>query len=317
VGCVVLRRTFISLAFLLALVPELALGKSGIRIVNLMPAFFKADAQSLALNVRVQRFKEYVLYPNRDVYDMGYAALDDPHIAWYLNALADRVANIRKATETVEDALPKYESGFESAFPKFDPQTVAIYIMPSMGSFDGMTKDVNGKHGLLIGIDNFSAENLPLGIFVDHEMFHIYHHEINPTFFVTSSENDLYEYGLYRQLWAEGLATYVSQQLNPGSSNAAALASADLANLSPGDTRKLACLISDNLDSTQPGYSGLFFDESQHPKGLPPRGGYFIGYLVARDLGKTHSLSDLADLNGSKLHDAIADDVRALCGKQS
>lgn len=235
--------------------------------------------------------------------------------AWYLGELTSRLLSIRKTTETMEQSLPQYELAFESAFPRFNHETVVIYLMPSMGSFDGMTKDVNGKHGLLIGVDNFSSENLPLGIFVDHEMFHIYHHEINPTFFVTSSENDLYRYGLYRQLWAEGLATYVSQKLNPRSSNADAFASSELANLSPSDTRKLACLVSDNLDSTQEGYSALFFDESQHPKGLPRRGGYNIGYLVARDLGKAYNLSDLADLNGSKLHDAIASDVRALCGK--
>lgn len=310
------KRALIALTVLVCLVPRIAIGESaGIQTVNLMPAFFSSQARTASLDERIARFKDRVLYPNGAVYNMGYVALDDPHIAWYLRSVSSKLPNIERTASLIERTLPADVSSFEAAFPKFKPQTVSVYLMPSMGSFDGMTKDVNGKHALLIGVDAFSSENLPVGIFMDHELFHIYHHAINPTFFVTSSENDLNQFGLYRQLWAEGLATYVSQKLNSGATDSQALASTDLANLSTEDSRKLACLVSDNLDSTESGYAALLFDVSEHPKGLPSRGGYYVGYLIARELSRTYSLSALAELNGDALHSAIANRVHQLCGK--
>lgn len=308
-----MRRSFLALAFVAALAMP-ALGKDGVGVVNLMPAFFRADASGVALNVRVQRFKEDVVRPNADLYDPKYFALDDQHIAQYLGGLDPSLASIRSSTDAIEGSMPAHEASFEAAFPKFDPHTVSIYLMPSMGNFDGMTRDVNGQHALLIGVDAFAREQFPLGIFLAHEMFHIYQHEVNPAFFVTASENDLYEHGLYRQLWAEGLATFVSQKLNPGASNAAVLASSDLANLSGDDVRRLACFVDRRLDSQHAGDAALLFDASQHPRGLPARGGYYIGYLVASDLGKTYSLADLADLNGNGLREAIGTRVHAICG---
>ncbi|MBV9271417.1 MAG: hypothetical protein JO165_09995 [Candidatus Eremiobacteraeota bacterium] len=312
-----IRRVLIALAFFFTLSQSVALTKTPgtIATVDLMRAFFTADAASLPLDKRIELFKEKILYPNRSLYD-GQGPFDDVHIAWYLNELTPKTPQLRRFTTAVATALPAYEAKFESAFPKFDPATVTIYLMPSMGHFDGMTKDVGGNHGLLIGVDNLSQENLSIGIFLDHEMFHIYHHDINRAFFPTSSENDLYQYGLYRQVWAEGLATYVSQQLNPGASTADVLASADLANLSQSDAKKLACIVSAHFGSNDVNYAGLLFDESQHPAALPPRGGYYVGYVLAKDLGRSRTLSELADMRGDELYNTLHAIVSSLCGEK-
>lgn len=278
-----------------------------------MPGFFAAENAGIPIDARVRIFKERILYPYPELYDEGYFTVDDPHVAWYLSRLLPKVLAIRQFETALERSLPSYESAFESAFPNFQQNTITIYLMPSLAVFDGMTRDVQGKHALLIGIDNFAQEDLPMGVFIDHEMFHIYHHEINPQFFPTSSENDLYEYGLYRQLWAEGLATYVSAKLNPTASKAEVLASADLANLQPSGTRYLACNMEAALDSTDAAESALFFDEDRHPKGLPSRGGYYIGYLVASQLGKSSTLAQLDGLNGERLENDIRAAVHSLC----
>jgi len=285
-----------------------------IPIVDLTPSFFAAiDPTTGSLAMRLERFKEDELYPNEELFDEPYFALSDPHLAWYFERLGSSRADLQSFTLSLKKELPRYEATFEGAFPKFDPQSLTIYLMPGFGSFDGMTRDIAGKHGLLIGVDNLEAERSTVPVFLTHELFHIYHHEINPTFFLTSSEDDLYRYGLYRELWAEGMATYVSQKLNPGTTLQQALFSKSLASLSPADTRKLACLLERALDSTNENDSALFFDGGVHPDGLPARGGYFIGYEIATQLGASRTLGELADLRGDDLRHDIGSGVRALC----
>lgn len=311
-----MKRSFLPLVFL-AVSALPAIAGTPIRVVSIMPSFFAIlpGDQKSTLGDRVKAFKETVVYPNVDLYDRGMFTLDDPHIAWYLGGIAKDVPKFRELTTSLEHTLPRYEAAFESAFPKFDPSTVQIYLMPSMNTFDGMTTDLKDIHALLIGVDTLASEKPNLGVFVDHELFHIYHHVINPSFFATSSENDLYRYGLYRQLWAEGLATYVSQQLNPSASNADALASTALANLSESGTRQLACLAHDNMDSKESRYSSLLFDADAHPDNLPSRGGYYIGYLVAKQLNRRQSLSDLADLRGDNLRTLVGNALATFVAK--
>ncbi|HEY2473595.1 MAG TPA: DUF2268 domain-containing putative Zn-dependent protease [Candidatus Cybelea sp.] len=285
-----------------------------IPVVDMTGPFFAAiDPQSGQVAQRVDSFKEKLLYPNHELFNEPYFRLDDPHIAWYLQRQEASLANLRAFHASLTESLPRLEDSFERAFPAFDPQTVQLFIMPGFGVFDGMTSVVGGKLALLIGIDNLAQESSAVPVLLTHELFHIYHHEANPAFFVTATENDLYKYGLYRELWAEGLATHVSQALNPGATEAQALFSQSLANLQAADRRRLACLIDKNLSSTDLKTSDLFFDGGIHPDGLPSRGGYYIGYLVAKQLGSRYSLAQLAQLSGDELQRDVSDGVHALC----
>lgn len=283
------------------------------QIVDLMNPFFATNVPAQPIARRVTLFKERVLYPNPALYDNGYAALDDPHIAWYLQHEAKDAASVGEAHALLVRALPQVLSSFAAAFPKFNPATLTVYLMPSMGSFDGMTKDVDGHHGLLLGVDNIAEEKAPTGVLIDHELFHVYHHDVNPAFFPTKTENDLYQFGVYRQVWAEGMATFVSQQLNAGTTEATALFSQRLASLPVQDRKLLACFVEQHFDSRSGADATLLFDGGKHPPGLPARGGYLIGYLVAKQLSAKMSLSQLADLQGDTLESALRAGVHALC----
>lgn len=289
---------------------------AAVQVVDLMPGLYAAESVEPA-SARVAQFKARVLDPNRTLFANTGILLDDKHVDAYLNAVDAQLSAVHAMDQTLAQSIPSIAASFASAFPKFRPESVVIYLTPSMGVFDGMTQDVDGHHGLLLGVDNIAAENPPLGVLVDHEMFHIYHHDVNPTFFPTKSENDLYQYGIYRQVWAEGLATYVSQQLNPGTTDVTALFSKKLATLPVAQTQALGCLIEQRFDSRSADVADLLFDGSNHPPALPSRGGYLIGYLIAKDLGASHSLADLADMSGSSLEGAVRSRVRTLCTKGS
>ena len=284
-----------------------------VQVVDLLPGLYAAESVEPTA-ARVARFKTDVLEPNHTLFADTGIVLNDAQLGAYLNAVDPQLPAVRAMEQTLEASIPPIAASFASAFPKFRPQSVVIYLTPSLGDFDGMTQDVDGHHGLLLGVDNIAAEHAPLGVLIDHELFHIYHHDVNPAFFPTKSENDLYQYGIYRQLWAEGLATYVSRQLNPGTTEATALFSQRLATLPAAQVQQLACFVEQRFDSRSANDANLLFDGGQHPPGLPARGGYLIGYLLAQDLGTSHTLAELADMSGDTLEHALHTRVQTLCG---
>jgi hypothetical protein len=221
---------------------------AAVQVVDLMPGLYAAESVEPTA-ARVARFKADVLDPNRAVFANTGVPLDDADLGAYLDAVNAQLPAVHAMERELAQRIPSITASFAAAFPKFRPGSVVIYLTPSMGDFDGMTQDIDGHHGLLLGVENIAAENPPLGVLIDHETFHVYHHDVNPVFFPTKSENDLYQYGIYRQVWAEGMATYVSQQLNPGTSAATALFSKKLAALPAAQTQQLACLVEARFDS--------------------------------------------------------------------
>jgi hypothetical protein len=80
--------------------------------------------------------------------------------------------------------------------------------MVALGCFNGRSQVIAGRESLLLGLDNIAyLHETNLTPLIEHELFHRYHYphfEFHP-------EQDQ---PLWVRLWAEGLATYVEQQLN-------------------------------------------------------------------------------------------------------
>jgi len=123
--------------------------------------------------------------------------------------------------------------------------------------------------------------------FFHHELFHVYHAQ----FFDECAQ-------AWCALWMEGLATLAAQRLNPGASDAELLLNqprpirADVER----DRSAAVCAVARLVDSKAAAdYAGLF---SNGPalEGLPPRVGYYVGYLVAEEAARGRSLMSLAHL---------------------
>lgn len=281
-----------------------------IRVVDLMPAFFSAWNEGVGKPVdeRVRLLKVRLLYPNAAAYNAPEFGLDDPRLAWYLRNVEPSVPAMRRMTEQAGQSIPAAERAFVAAFPDLKPLTV--YILPSLLHFDGQTR--NGT--LFLGIDGlvaFERNNADLSVLMTHELFHIYHYQVNRASFGESGSSDA---AVDVQAWTEGLATYVSARLNPNAPRTHVLMSEELAALSPQKTRALACAMEPKLLSAQPDDANLFFDAGVHPPELPARGGYLIGMLAAEQQGRTRTLRELALMTPSDVRSAIAERVRSLCG---
>jgi hypothetical protein len=56
-----------------------------------------------------------------------------------------------------------------------------------------------------------------------------------------------------------------------------------------------------NLDSKLVETWQPFMSDAKNDKGIPPRAGYFIGYLIAQEIGKKMPMRRMAQLRGDKL----------------
>jgi len=177
---------------------------------------------------------------------------------------------------------------FITTFSDFKSET-PIYILHSLGRFNGATRDLNGKSYLMFGVD-FMAKyhgwenDTP---FFHHELFHV-HHE---NFFQCNDE-------LWCSLWTEGLATYVSHQLNSSASNDELMLNIP-ENMIKNIRSKLLYSLTDlkaKFYSKESETYSSFFNFRKDETSLPYRRGYYLGYILAQEIGKKYNIEELAKM---------------------
>jgi len=263
---------------------------------DLMPGFWAywERAKSLAVAEQFRLFEEMVRKPNAAVYDGAFHGVPKPPSEFVPKTLAqvpELETRMRKLSAKLAADLPSELDAFRRAFPKFQC-AVPVYFLFSGGAFDGATRDVSGKTALLFGLDVIARLNEELSPLVVHELFHVYHDEVVP------EDSGTIAWGL----WQEGLATYVSRELNP---NVAEQDICCLPKIDPvkDEFRRISAELRDNLDSKDRKVYARFFLGGQDID-IPERSGYYVGYLIAEEAGRTRSLEELAALS--------PEDVRAL-----
>lgn len=209
---------------------------------------------------------------------------------------AQREAFLARAA-SFEDLLAPAYASFTQSFP--DTGAIGdIHILHSFGEMDGGTRSFGDRIYLIFGIDVMArahtfTDETP---FFHHELFHIYHGRRFP-----ECEE------VWCSLWSEGLATYVSAELNPDASASQLLLDVPEPIAGPVDAnlREAVCTVRSRLDSREGSDMSALFSFQRLNERLPPRFGYYVGYLAARELGRTHSLQQLADMNHSELRPAL------------
>jgi len=189
------------------------------------------------------------------------------------------------------------QAAFLATFPDARP-VGDIYFVHSLGRMDGGTREYNGRTYFIFGADVMARIHTPgqARPFFNHEIFHFYHAPYFP-------ECE----AVWCSLWAEGLAVYVAEQINPGASDAALLLTTPRPIRPEVDANlpRAACTVKAVIDSErQEDYAPLFFGNG-NPAGLPPRFGYYVGYLVAKEAGRTHSVQELAHMRPAEVRPLI------------
>ena len=277
-----------------------------------MPAFWKFWDTTIteSTDKRVSAFFNTVVAAYPDLFRNGLiasGALTDlesvpeaqARVAKYLQDVSSFIPAMRKITITIRDKFSQYVQQFSTQFPDYAPTTPVYFSLSLFGFSAGLL--VSGENtGLYCGVDELArmyGSTGNLKVILQHELFHQYHHQIAPEI---SEDRAAWAF-----MWEEGLATYVSQLMNPGATADQALVRpAQLSELARPHLPNIARQILDHADSTNPNdYIALFSEQT--PSDYPPRSGYFVGYLVAKKLAATHSLVELVHLRGPQLKLAV------------
>jgi hypothetical protein len=202
---------------------------------------------------------------------------------------AIRADYVRKAQQ-FGAALPAYLASFKATFPDANPPA-DIYVLHSLGEMDGGMREIDGRTPLIFGVDRMATlhGNGNESAFFHHELFHAYH---------LPRMQGCADAHVWSNLWIEGLATYVSTVMNPQASDQERL----LALPDNMATRTRAMLpqawaqLEPILDSEDEAtYANLFL--LRGTAALPRRRGYYLGFLVAQEAGKTRDVRALARLD--------------------
>jgi hypothetical protein len=255
-------------------------------VTNLMPAFWPywEAARDAGPDDQLRLFNEMLRVPNAMVYDgilNGLPISPEELVPRAMQRTRPFEATMRELSGRIDAELPRQLESFRQYFPDFQC-TTPVYFLFSAGAFDGAVRQIGGRTALLFGLDVIARihGNLLSPLFV-HELFHVHQRAVAPV----APEK------LYWAVWQEGLATYVSRQLNPDVSESSICCLPDV----PAVTAAMPTLIPDllsRLDSEQPeDYARYLLGGATD---IPARSGYYFGYRVAAELAKDRSLHELA-----------------------
>ncbi len=201
--------------------------------------------------------------------------------------VAPKMSTVRKLHLTAADTIREVVNSFQKKFPDFRPST-DFYLTISF-SFHGKVVDVKGKDVFAIGLENFEPGQPHFRITIAHELFHLYHFQ----FFNASG-------GLYRTLWAEGLASYASAVVVPGYRFSQYLGF-------PGEKMNrcqelmptLAKELLREMGESDKRIKRIYFGAEPNDTQIPPEAGYYVGFVIIESLAKRTSLADLARMKSN------------------
>jgi hypothetical protein len=297
--CAIVKISTIAAAcigLLLCLSPALAAPAASFTIHDFMPDFwqFWTAAENQPIERQAELWQNLYVSKHQAVFDdLAGPCKDQWDPAWarahYFPNLPKIVPAMRAAAENLPQKLAATQARFLDQFPDMH-WAGDIYVMASGYCFNGRAQIIQGRGAILFGMDATVAlgqKDITPGM--THELFHRYHHQF---FDFEASSN----YPLWTVLWAEGMAQYVCEQMNPTASEG------DLSHVPSGSVQKVDAkrqeLAADFLKkfiSTQETDAKVWFNDirSQDPL-VPARGGYELGVLVARELAKRYSIQTMA-----------------------
>ncbi|MDB5364937.1 MAG: hypothetical protein JWM77_864 [Rhodospirillales bacterium] len=215
----------------------------------------------------------------------------------------------------MQNRLPAAIAKLQKRFPDFRCD-FPIYLMVSLDQFDGAGRVVDGQPALVFGVDAIQALDTGsrLSVFLMHELFHRYHAQA-----AGFSDDPGADQEIWRALWAEGLATYVSAAFNLENSLADALMlPRDLEQQARPMLPKLAAELRASADKIDRDLFGRFFEygnKSAKESGLPWRSAYYLGYRVAALANERCSIETLVHWDAATVRQEVDRDLALLAGK--
>jgi hypothetical protein len=237
--------------------------------------------------------------------DQRRALLDD-----FLLRLPGRIEGMRRFNEKAVDRLMDGLLAFKWRFPEYRQRT-DVYLGVSLFRFDGSVRPVQNDAGipdtLCLGIEvlaGYSEEQIQIAIV--HELFHLYHFG-----FLFRQAPMVALFTPHMPLMVEGLAVAATEAVYPGRSPELYLHfDREQFAIQQEDLRKNSMAFLDiMLSLATPEKYEPWFTTSP---GAPPRGGYLLGYEVAKRLGAAYSFQEIVRMTTRQLREHAEEQLAAI-----
>jgi hypothetical protein len=229
----------------------------------------------------------------------------------YDTRLVTRLKAYPEQRAAISGVATRFDGMFRPALSTFEARFgpmrgyPPVYLVNSLGEFDGGTRDLMGGVVLLFGADMIARYHATGEIqpFFHHELFHLYHQR-------TFKECPQ----IWCSLWTEGLAVYVAKTLNPDATDDELLLTQPEPIRGAVERNRPAavCAAVARLDSTDEAAGRALFSFERLSPDLPPRFGYYVGYLAAAELGKTHTPQQLGQMPATQVRVELEKALRSL-----
>ena len=276
----------------------LSAAKAG-ELIDLTPAFV-ALADKTASLPDPERVKAF--HSRFDAIVPGYyddqgdhQAKFDMKIAAALRDMPSYRAKLEAAASGLRPAFDGAQTKFKKSLPDYRLD-VPVYLLHSIGTQDGGTRDTGGRSALYFGADVIADihDLTTIEPFLTHEIFHIYHQRL----FSDCGK-------VWCSLWIEGLAVYAASRLHSGATDRQLLLTMPQP-IRPQVEPRLSeamCYLRARLDGDKG--LGELFSGSPNSSPYPPRFGYFLGFELAQKIGTGRSLAGVARLRPAKVRRLI------------
>lgn len=275
----------------------------------------KAQGQPFEIQMKIwdeiiesphQKFYSQVVWGNVD--SPNYLVRKTKRLAEIFKEYSKQASAIEANFRTFEATLAVQEKKFKITFPSARLKLPIMAVTaPTFNGKSDSYEDGGHIHFLAFGIDLLTIRGDNPDVLYTHELFHAYHSEVS----AIQDDGAADDAVLLDSLWAEGLATFVSHELNPSASMQAVFLDGALANTSeeklPYFARKFLEVKNERVHSkTHPEVYGHWFLMAKCPSNLSPcRAGYFLGYRVAKKLRQTYTLDQMAHWPFQVAHEKI------------
>ncbi|WP_405093560.1 hypothetical protein OG767_12550 [Micromonospora sp. NBC_01392] len=225
--------------------------------------------------------------------------------------LRDRVADLAARAEAVRGLLPAGVADAAGALGwSGQGGPVECVVLVGLHQANGWADDLGGRYALFLAVERLGPPDDD-GLLVRHEAAHVVHDR-------RAGIRRWPEHGVATHLFAEGLATQVTAELDPGRPPEAYLWFGRPGHRAWLDECRhrwpeILGRVRADLDATDPDHHAAYFLKRDSPlRGdLPARCGYLVGLAAVRRLRARHGLPELAawplDRVRAELATALAD----------
>lgn len=263
---------------------------------------------------RYRDYFERAVYRNMDV-KTRRALLNE-----FLMRMPERVEALREFNRKLADPhtspLIRAFVAFKTRFPDYRQQR-DIYLGLSLFRFDGSVRPVQNEAGipdtLCLGAEvlcAYTPDELEVALL--HEFFHLYHFG----FLFEQPVPDEFRTP-HIPLMIEGLAVAATEAMLPGHPTAFYLHfSDDSLKTQEHDLRANAARFLDLITSGAPADQYEAWFRNAPSETVPPRGGYLLGYEVARRVLASLTFEQMARLAPAQLREHVEEQLAEIAGRQ-